>query len=969
MRIAAPHSPPNLETIRAALDHIPPDEGGHDQRVRIAFAVFDGIGDAGGELFLAWAARRSKPDAAGDRATWRSAMKPGPVKVGTLFGIAKGHGFTFDAASVAHKPTQAELKAQAEARRVAAEREEAERMERQHAGAIEAARLWESAADLTDPSEAPYLVRKGVKPYGVRRLADGTLCVPLRDADLKLWNLQTIAPLAPADGGPEKRFLRGARKSGLWHWIIGDPRDFKLFLIAEGYATGASIHEATGRTVAVALDAGNLAHVVRALRGRWPAARLIVCGDDDAATKERTGKNAGRDKATEAARLGRGVAVFPDNPDGGNVDFNDWCQSAGLAAVRERIEAAIAEAQAAERAAKDTQGTRGRGSANPGRKGAPPARERPARGDAADDDEADEGAAAGDAFECNEAGVWRYLPPSRDGGGGGWRRVCDPLHVEALARDQTDGAASLVIRFESLFGQERRVILPLASLAGEGGAWRGTLADAGFAVPPDTHRRRWLAEYLAGCRPGRLARLTERTGWHGRAFVLPGETIGGGDEEPVLFVGERIAEGGAAVRSDLDKWRLLIGRHCVGQSRLMFAVSAALAGPCVAWAGGIDSGGVHFVGDSSTGKTTALRVAASVYGPPGFMQRWRGTDNGIEGVAAAHSDLCLCLDELAQLDPKAAGEAAYMLGNGAGKVRAGRSGGTRPRLSWRLLFLSAGEVGLSDHMAEANKRSRAGQELRLIDVPADAGKGFGVFDQRGAFDDAGGLARHLADACARAYGSLGRAWLEHLTGCTDTLPRELRERMGAFEAQAVPEAASGQVARVGRRFALIAAAGELATAAGLTGWESGQAQAATLRVFNAWVEGRPAGIGASEEASMMRQVRGWFEAHGEARLTNWDRAEDDHRPQTMHRAGWRRAIETEHGMVEVEAVEWLVLPELFRTEIAKGWNDRAVLRLLAQRGHLMRERGSEYACRVRVPGLGKVQVYRIRSTLFDEAGD
>jgi putative DNA primase/helicase len=171
---------------------------------------------------------------------------------------------------------------------------------------------------------------------------------------------------------------------------------------------------------------------------------------------------------------------------------------------------------------------------------------------------------------------------------------------------------------------------------------------------------------------------------------------------------------------------------------------------------------------------------------------------------------------------------------------------------------------------------------------------------------------------------------------------------------------------VGRRFALIAAAGELAGAAGLTGWDAGQAQAAALRVFNAWLESRPAGIGASEEAAMLRQVRGWLEAHGEARFTPWDRAEDEHRPQTMHRAGWRRAIETQHGMVEVEAVEWLTLPEVFRTEIAKGWNDRAVLRLLAERGHLIRERGSEYACRLRVPGLGKAQVYRIRSTLFDE---
>jgi len=117
-----------------------------------------------------------------------------------------------------------------------------------------------------------------------------------------------------------------------------------VLLVAEGYATAASCFEATGRPVFVAWDAGNLAHVVRALRGRDPAARILVCGDDDRATETRTGKNPGRLKATEAARLARGLAVFPGDelPEGGS-DFNDLHQAAGLDAVRRVIEGAISE--------------------------------------------------------------------------------------------------------------------------------------------------------------------------------------------------------------------------------------------------------------------------------------------------------------------------------------------------------------------------------------------------------------------------------------------------------------------------------------------------------------------------------------------------------------------------------------------------------------------------------------------------
>jgi hypothetical protein len=92
-----------------------------------------------------------------------------------------------------------------------------------------------------------------------------------------------IAPTKPANGGTDKLFLKGGRKSGLWHWC-GDPAGAAVLLVAEGYATGASLHQATGRPVAVAFDAGNLAPVAKALHQAHPAALIVVCGDDDLQT-------------------------------------------------------------------------------------------------------------------------------------------------------------------------------------------------------------------------------------------------------------------------------------------------------------------------------------------------------------------------------------------------------------------------------------------------------------------------------------------------------------------------------------------------------------------------------------------------------------------------------------------------------------------------------------------------------------
>ena len=123
------------------------------------------------------------------------------------------------------------------------------------------------------------------------------------------------------------------------------------------------------------------------------------------------------------------------------------------------------------------------------------------------------------------------------------------------------------------------------------------------------------------------------TAWAGTAaaYVLPRETLGDDGGERILFQSDAPTEGTFGQRGTLDQWRERIGRLCVGNSRLTFAASCAFAGPLLAWAGGTDGGGVHFMGDSSCGKTTALqggRVGERRAGLPAALashrQRTRG---------------------------------------------------------------------------------------------------------------------------------------------------------------------------------------------------------------------------------------------------------------------------------------------------------------------------------------------------------
>ena len=339
-----------------------------------------------------------------------------------------------------------------------------------------------------------------------------------------------------------------------------------------------------------------------------------------------------------------------------------------------------------------------------------------------------------------------------------------------------------------------------------------------------------LGQYLQTRQPAEIATCVDRIGWHGRAFVLPRETLqreagdGEGAPERIVYQTDGPSENPFRVRGTLEAWRDKVAALCVGNTRLMFAACCAFAGPLVRPAG-IASGGVHFRGESQTGKSTAQFLAASVYGARGYKQSWRATDNALESVAAQHCDGLLILDELAQVDAKNAGEVAYTLGNEFGKSRSTRTGQTRQRLTWRLLFLSTGEISLASHMAEGGRRVRAGQEVRMVDIPAEVRPG-SMFETTHGFEGGAAFAQHIDRVTQDNYGHAGREWLRWCVANVDTLRSRVCEAVEHTAAQWVNEAAAGQVHSVGRRFALIAVAGELATEAGLTGWASGEATAA-----------------------------------------------------------------------------------------------------------------------------------------------
>jgi putative DNA primase/helicase len=536
--------------------------------------------------------------------------------------------------------------------------------------------------------------------------------------------------------------------------------------------------------------------------------------------------------------------------------------------------------------------------------------------------------------------------------------ICGRLEVVAKTRSKESEDWGRLLRWHDDDGVEHTWAMPLSSLQGDGAACRERLASGGLFIAPGSKARNLLNNYLQSAETSARARCVSRVGWHGDSFVLPGKTIGPAHEETVLFQTEHDSEHLLAVVSTVNDWREKVGRFCSGNTRLILAASCSFAGPCLTLLG-CEPGGIHFHGTTSTGKSTALAVGGSVCGGGGrngFVSSWRTTMNGLEAIAELHNDLALFLDELAQV-PREAADTAYLLGNGMGKTRATRIIGTRRKPSWNLLFVSAGEMTLADHALTAGKRTKGGAEVRLLNVEADAGAGMGIFENIHNVESPDAFSRFLKDAAKRCYGAPLCFFLEFVTRNRSAVETTLRDVQAEFLKRHVPACAAGEVFRAAARFAVIAAAGELATGAEITGWQEGEAINSAARCFESWLERRGT-TGSSDIEEGIKQVRSFIEANGSSRFQSCQPrpGKSGTIEKVVERVGFRSEL------IDGKS-EYYILPEAFKNQVCAEFDPLAVARALKHRGFLITEPGRHLTIRKTLPEFGKQRVYAVRSSL------
>ncbi|WP_130538073.1 DUF927 domain-containing protein [Thiomicrorhabdus indica] len=395
---------------------------------------------------------------------------------------------------------------------------------------------------------------------------------------------------------------------------------------------------------------------------------------------------------------------------------------------------------------------------------------------------------------------------------------------------------------------------------------------------------------------------------------------------------------------------------------LIFAVSLSLAGTLLKDLN-VPGGGFHVVGGSSIGKSTINHVAVSVWGDRSRFKTWRSTGNALEQIALIHNDNTLILDEIGEANKYEMDNIVYMLANGTGKERSNKGFENRETKTWRLLFLSNGEIDLRSIMQSIGKSPKDGQTLQIANIPADTGK-FGVFENLHEFPSGSELADHLKDKAEYHHGSLGMAFIEKYIENHSRNKERAKFFFDEFKNRIQAENDS-QVSRVLSRFALVAAAGELASEFGLVSWEPEDAIKAIAECFNSWLEDRGSGNTETEEA--LNQVKSFIERNEDSRFEALQTGSQPLSSQPV----FNTVIRDKAGFKHYENRQdvYYIYPETFKNEVCKGICYKTALSELREKGFLKHD-ADRFDCKLPSNSTKKrPRMYAILGELLGESDD
>lgn len=512
--------------------------------------------------------------------------------------------------------------------------------------------------------------------------------------------------------------------------------------------------------------------------------------------------------------------------------------------------------------------------------------------------------------------------------------ICSPVTVVAITCSTESSDFGRILRFLDTNGKWHEWAMPMRLLRGSGDDLLAELLDQGLIF--DSKKRSYLIRYIMDYKTNNRVLAASKVGWHDKTFVLPNKVIG---KDNIIFQSELAAENNIKSSGTLSVWQDEIGKYCVGNIPLIASISTALAGPLLMLLNRQQGGGIHWVGDSSSGKSTTIEVASSVWGSPEFIRSWSATANGIEGVIAMRNDTCIILDEIDEALPNDISRIVYMLVNGQGKQRSGRTGDARRIKRWRTMALSTGERTLTSIMNDVQKQPNSGQLVRLLNVNAEFE--YGVFSNLHGFDSGRSLSDHLKSARLKHYGTLGPVFVEQLILDNQNLISRYDDVLEVLSNGAINNLEN----RAASTLAVIALAGELAIDYGLLPWVSTTALYACLEVFKRWKIDTTGGI--TEDDRILEYIRTFIDKNSDTRFSSINNSSQDN---VRDRAGWHKDL----GNVRIYMFFGHALDDA-----AKKYERSRIVKAIKKAGWLCDHDTGRNTKKTRVPG-GNKDLYYIR---------
>ena len=527
-----------------------------------------------------------------------------------------------------------------------------------------------------------------------------------------------------------------------------------------------------------------------------------------------------------------------------------------------------------------------------------------------------------------------------------WVKLCGYLKATHYIRDNDSNNWALLFELIDQDSKKKKVIIKREQLTADKTILE-LLLKLGLEIPRikrfhgSLFTYDLINNYINISKPTTRAIAVDKVGWHGDCYIMPFaddsrnvyfienvEELKTENKEEYILQSNATNPRNLTRKGTLEGWKHNIGKLAVGNNLLMFSCAAALTAPLLKILGE-EGCCFHFTGSSSIGKTTALYVASSIWGM-GKPSSFRTTDNAAESLCKNSNDGLLLMDELAEIDPSSLDKIAYLFGNGTGKGRSKKNGDAQLITTFRILGLSTGEIGLQAKLTEKGKTTTAGQSVRFIEIAADSGKGFGVFDTLHEFESGRTLSDYFKKE-AENCGIVIDEFMQYIASNFVDVTRLITELNESWLKIYLPEKPDPQVERVAKKFAFVATVGEIAIDAAILPFKKFSISTSCKILFDRWLEQR-GGNDSHELQSIIARLKTLTQEGLNSRFLNIDGTDASKNIQKV--AGYKKLCDSEIGNLGTGITEFWIYPAVFKREILQDRNEKIFYKQLIASGYI-----------------------------------